>query len=373
MKIALVHELLIMRGGAEKVLRILAEMFPKAPIYTLLYDEKKLGNWFSRERVRFSTLQKWADLNPLPHRYNHHLYLRHFPQVVEAWDFSGFDLVISSSSAFAHGIITNGTPKHLCYVHSPARYLWDRTHDVLDRASEGMLGPLKRAHLSRTFHKLRTWDAEAADRPDRLLAASKTVQRRIELYWQRKSTVIYPPIDDCWLQEHPHHQVPHSREYYFVASTLVPYKKIDLAIDACNRRNATLVIAGEGPDRKRLERMAGPTVEFIGYKNEEGLRNLYTNARATIFPGDEDFGLVPLESLACGTPVIAYGSGGALETLSEDTAEFFTERSAEALTEAMGRFERKKWDAEPGMTRASGFSRSLFEQAINREIDTLMK
>ena len=238
MKVALVHELLTMRGGAEKMLKILSEMFPEAPIYTLLYDEAKLGDWFARERVRPSVLQpsRSSQLITRSFAFNHHFYLRKFPRAVEAWPFDGswfdyahhdkltmtresFDLVISSSSAFTHGIITNGHPKHLCYVHSPARYLWDRTHDVLKRSSKGLLGPLRRAYLERTFHKLRVWDTEAADRPDMLLAASKEVQRRIELYWRRESEVVYPPIEDCWSEQRPATSEEHSTRYPLPATS----------------------------------------------------------------------------------------------------------------------------------------------------------
>src|SRR3989344_7386191 len=211
MKIALVHELLTRRGGAERVLRIIADMFPEAPIYTLLYDESKLGAWFPKERVHPSAIHRSLKFRLLPNfqfsifnfqfRFNHHLYLSQFPSAVEAWDFSEFDLVISTSSACAHGIITNGKPKHLCYVHSPARYLWDRTHDVLERAGQGLFGGLRRRHLEKTFHRLRIWDTESAERPDMLLAASKEVQRRIELYWRRESEVLTPPISDHWFSK----------------------------------------------------------------------------------------------------------------------------------------------------------------------------
>jgi hypothetical protein len=196
MKVALVHELLTMRGGAERVARIFAEMFPDAPIYTLLYNEKKLCDWFPKERIRTSALQPHFPFSTFHFPFNHHLYLSQFPAAVESWDFSEFDVVLSSSSAFVHGIITNSAPKHLCYVQSPARYLWDRSQDVLQRAGSGLLGPLKHRYLSKKFHDLRTWDTEAADRPDTLIAASNEVQRRIELYWRRESDVIYPPIDD---------------------------------------------------------------------------------------------------------------------------------------------------------------------------------
>ena len=224
MKVALVHELLTMRGGAERVLRVLANMFPDAPIYTLLYDEKRLGEWFPKERIHTSIVQPTFHFPLSTFRFNHHLYLKQFPRATEAWDFSEFDLVISTSSAFVHGIITNGKPKHLSIINSPARYLWDRTHDVLNQASKGPLGWLKRWHLRRIFHQLRIWDSEAADRADMLLAASKTVQRRIELYWRKESAVLYPPIDDFWFQERRrvNEQMQHP-EYFLIVSSLVHY------------------------------------------------------------------------------------------------------------------------------------------------------
>ncbi len=376
MRIALVHELLTMRGGAERVLKVLADMFPDAPIYTLLYDESKLGDWFPKQRIHTSNLQ-----NSLVTRYsllatrsiNHHLHLSRFPKAVEAWDFSQFDVVISSSSAFAHGIITNGAPKHLCYVQSPARYLWDRTHDVLEQAGQGVLGPLKRAYLSRLFHRLRLWDSEAADRPDMLLAASKEVQRRIQLYWRRDSQILYPPIDDAWLEEGPvgtgAMQQP---EYFLIVSSLVRYKRIELAIEGCNTLGVHLKIVGEGPDAGRLKKLAGPTVEFYGWRSHDELRDLYARAKATMFPGDEDFGLVPLESMASGTPVIAYGKGGALETILPDkTGKFFSEPTALSLIEAIKKFESTSWSAEACKTQAKQFGRKRFEDGIRLALGKL--
>lgn len=366
MKIALVHELLTMKGGAEKVLRIAAAMFPEAPIYTLLYDEKALGDWFPRKRVRTSRLQRYAGLST-----NHHLYLPFFPRAVEAWDFSGFDLVLSFSSAFTHGIITNSAPRHLCYVHSPARYLWDRTHDVLQRAARGPLGRIRHAYLSRTFHALRMWDAESSARPDKLLAASKEVQRRIELYWRKKSDVLYPPIDDHWFRDE-RRTTNDERPYYLIVSQLARYKRIDLAIEACNQRKTPLKIAGRGPDEARLRRIGGPTVEFLGYQSEEALRGLYASARATLFPGDEDFGLVPLESQASGTPVIAYRGGGALETVIENrTGMFFAEPTAASLCTAMEHFDRTSFDPAACRAQAQRFSRDAFERNIRAQVESL--
>ncbi|MDD5103283.1 MAG: glycosyltransferase [Candidatus Peribacteraceae bacterium] len=385
MKVALVHELLTMRGGAEKVLRVLAGMFPDAPIYTLLYDEKKLGDWFPKERVRTSGLQNtWFPtpyaLLPTPYRYNHHLYLKRFPAAVEAWDFSEFDLVISSSSAFAHGIITNGKPKHVSYIHSPARYLWDRTHDVLARAGKGMLGPLRRKFLERTFHRLRVWDSEAADRPDALIAASKEVQRRIELYWRRSSEVIYPPVDDFWFEENPTpyalRPTPYALRptpYALVVSTLVPYKRIDVAIEACNNLRLPLKIAGTGPDARRLKALAGPTVEFLGYVSDEELKTLYTGATATLFPGEEDFGLVPVESMACGTPVVALRKGGSLETVLEGkTGAFFDALTPESLAGTLQQCRKKSFDHAACRSRAEEFSRRTFETQMQQAIQNVM-
>ncbi len=379
MKIALVHELLTMRGGAERVLRILADLFPDAPIYTLLYDEKKLGDWFPKERVRTSSIK------PFLRSYNHHLYLKQFPRAVEAWDFSQFDLVISTSSAFAHGIITNSNPKHLCYVHSPARYLWDRTHDVMHEASKGPFGFLRKFYLQRVFHTLRIWDSEAADRPDKLLAASKAVQRRIELYWRRTSDVVTPPIDDFWLERPT--PVPNPipacapagasvgrpHPYFLVVSSLVRYKRIDLAIQACTKLGKHLKIVGEGPDRKRLKKLAGPTVEFYGWRQGDELKDLYASAIATIFPGDEDFGLVPVESMACGTPVIAYRSGGALESIIEgNTGEFFDEPTSDSLQEIIEKFEQKKYSSAVCREQAKKFSKEKFIAELSNAIANLI-
>ncbi len=306
---------------------------------------------------------------------NHHLYLSAFPGAVEAWDFSGFDAVVSFSSAFTHGIITNCAPRHLCYVHSPARYLWDRTHDVLARAGQRPLGPLKRWHLSRTFHKLRIWDSEAADRPDMLLAASKTVQRRIELYWRRESDVLYPPVNDSWLREESSKMQERSKPapYFLIVSTLVPYKRIELAIEACNALQTPLTIAGDGPARAHLQSIAGPTVRFVGYQTDAQLRELYTRARATIFPGEEDFGLVPLESLACGTPVIAYRGGGALETLTDKTAAFFDEPTSASLRDTLRTWDSTSFQETDCRQRAEHFSQAQFKAGLHKALETLLQ
>ncbi len=360
MRVAIVHELLTIRGGAEKVAKIFADMFPDAPVYTLLYDEKKLGDMFPRDRVRTSSIHPWLGKN-------HHLYLKKFPNAVEAWDFSEFDLVISSSSAFAHGIKTSEKTKHLSYVQSPARYLWDRTHDVTQK-----MNPLTRFFFRRAAHELRIWDAEAAERPNALLAASEEVKRRIELYWRRESQVVYPPLDNFWFEKNV--ESNQDRKYFFIASTLAQYKRIDLAILAANSLKVPLKIAGEGAEMRRLKKLAGPTVELLGYQTKEKLKNLYTNAIATIIPGEEDFGFVPLESIACGTPVIAYKKGGLLETIHEGTTgTFFTEPTAESLMQTMNHFNRHSFSPDAMRASIERFTRNHFEKKMHEEIYALMR
>lgn len=360
MKVAIVHELLTMRGGAENVAKIFADMFPEAPVYTLLYDEKKLGDLFPKERVRTSTLESFANAST-----NHHLYLPFFRRAVEAWNFAQYDLVVSSSSAFAHGIKTRGRTKHLGYVHSPARYLWDRTHDVRQRSSAP-----KRVYGEYLFPRLRQWDAAAAGRADALLAASAEVQRRIQLYWRRPSTVLHPPVADLWFEQDGRHQVP---SHFLIVSTLTPYKRIDLAVEACNKLKMPLKIVGDGPQRAELERMAGPTVEFLGHLSPIDLLPYYRSAYATLVPGEEDFGLVPVESMATGTPIISLAKGGPLETVVEGkTGTFFSGQTAEGLMDALRRFRREDYAQDECRRRAEQFRRADFEKKIITAIDALM-
>ncbi len=335
-------------------------MFPDAPVYTLFYDEKKLGDLFPKERVHTSTLQPFSKISS-----NHHLYLPWFRRAVEAWDFGRYDLVLSSSSAFAHGCITRNKTKHLSYIHSPARYLWDRTHDVMERSST-----LKKIYGNHLFPRLRQWDCDAASRAHAFLAASHEVQRRIQLYWRKPSTVVHPPVADSWFIADGKH---HVRSHFLIVSTLTPYKRIDLAIEACNRLKMPLKIAGTGPQMRALQKMAGPTVEFLGHLTVEQLQPYYRTAYATLVPGEEDFGLVPVESMASGTPVLAFAKGGPLETVIEDkTGTFFAEQSIETLMNALKQFDHKKYTGEDCRTRAEYFRQSEFVQKIESSIATLM-
>ena len=362
MKVAIVHELLTVRGGAERVARVLAGMYPGADVFTLLYDERTLGDWFPAHRVKTSKLQRFAAATRL---FNHHLYLPFFRSAVEAWDFTGYDLVLSSSSAFIHGLRVPPGTAHVCYVHAPARYLWDMKDDVLGRMSAPA-----RVLADPLFHRLRTWDASVADRPTAIVAASDAVRRRIELYWGRESTVVHPPIDDRWSAAVPEHAGREHPDYFLIVSTLARYKNIDLAIQACNAAGRHLVIVGDGADRGRLERMAGPTVHFYGYREGDELRDLYGDARAVIVPGNEDFNLVAVEAMACGTPVIAYRAGGPRETIVEGvTGTFFDDPTADSLGAVVRGFDRRTYDLAACRARAKLFTRAHFEQQMYTVIE----
>ncbi len=327
MRIALVHDFLFKLGGAERVLKAMADLFPDAPIYTLLYDEEKCGTLFPASRVIAS------GLNNLPRFIRKHpqWLLSSYPETIERFDFSGFDLVISSSGAFSHGAITSPTTKHLCYCHSPMRYAWDYTHEYLAELSL----PWWQEYLVRKkLLKLRTWDRTSADRPDQYLANSEHVKKRLKKYFRVEAEVLYPPVDIDRFFPMKRHQ-----DYFLMISALSPFKKIDIAIEAFNKIRKKLVIVGEGKDSRRLKAMAGPTIEFLGRKTDEEVKDALEHCRAFIFPGEEDFGIAPVEAMAAGKPVIAYAKGGVLETVVDGKTGFlFHEPNAMGLEEALGKF-----------------------------------
>ncbi|MBT3598620.1 glycosyltransferase [Candidatus Peregrinibacteria bacterium] len=234
----------------------------------------------------------------------------------------------------------------------------------MERAGKGLLGGIKKRKLSKIFHDLRTWDAEAADRPDVLLANSEEVKRRIELYWRRESEVVNPPIEDFWFEKDLR-PATCDLSPFLIVSTLTSYKNIDIAIKACNQLELPLTIVGEGPDKKRLKKMAGPTIKFLGYKSNEEVRDLYTESKAVLFTCNDDFGLVPLEANACGTPVIAIDKGGAKETVIDgETGIFFNESTSDSLIEGIHRFTKMNFDSETCINHAKGFKREVFEKKI---------
>ncbi len=351
LKVALVHDWLVSEGGAEQVLKCFHEIWPNAPIYTLVYNEKKAPAWTRGLDIRTTYIQDW------PGGKTHHKFLLSFmPKAWEALDLTEYDLVVSSCASCCKGVITRPDAVHICYCHSPIRYVWDLYYDYLEGASA-----IKRAFMPSMIHKVRMWDFQAAQRVDSFISNSDYVGRRIAKFYRRDSTTIHPGI---FL---PEGEVREKREdYYFVLSRFVGYKRIDIAIEACNMLGRKLVVAGSGgEEEERLRAMAGPTVEFVGRVSDEQLSDYYAGARAFLFPGIEDFGLTPLEAMAGGTPVLAYGEGGARETVVDgETGLFFREQNAESLAVCIEEFESYNFSASACRARAEQFSRENFKKEI---------
>lgn len=364
LKVAIVAELLVKMGGAERVVKKLAEMYPEAPIYTLLFDEDKCGRDFSPGRVRPSFLQKFPKF--IRHRYRWLLPL--MPYAAESFDLSDYDLVISSSSAFAHGVLTSSESLHICYCHSPMRYAWDYTHEYL---LEKWFNPVKRWLASRTLEKIRLWDKVASDRPDFYIANSRHVAQRISKYYRLSSEVIYPPVETQQFKP-----TQENKGYFLIMSTLAAYKKIDLAINLFNKTGKKLVIVGDGPEREFLESMSAKNIEFRGRLTDEECRVLMEDCRAFIFPSEEDFGITMIEALAAGKPILAYKAGGALEFIKPGfNGEFFDKQDIASMEDALGRLiiHEKKYDAKEISKDAARFSSERFEDEWRKLVTEKMK
>jgi len=358
MKIALVHEMMVKLGGAERVVRKLLDMYPKSPVYTLFYDQKAIQEWFQEVKIHPSHLQGAYALLKSPKWL-----LSKMPHAIEAFDFRHYDAVISSSSAFAHGIKT-GQVKHLCYCHSPMRYAWDYSHEY----TKNMSGPMRFlvAHL---LSDLRQWDFRAADRAHKLVANSKHVQKRIANYWRRNSEVIYPPVGVKACKPTAEHE-----DYFLIVSALTPFKKIDLAVQAFNKVGRKLVIIGDGAQRKTLESMAKDNIEFLGRKDDAVVREYMQNCRALIFPGEEDFGITPVEAMAAGKPVLAYGMGGVLESVQAGkSGEFFEEPTVDSLLKGLTRLmvHEKHYDHKKIRAIAERFDEAEFEAKIRKVVQAI--
>lgn len=360
MKIALVHDFLLRLGGAERVLKTLMDMFPEAPVFTLLYDEKKVGDVFPKERVVTSELQKFPRFIPGMHKALFPL----MPRAVEDFDLTGYDIVISSSSAYAHGIVTNLETTHICYYHSPMRYAWDYTHQYLKDQQLGLVGEWL---ASRMLHKVRQWDFLAADRVDLAVANSQTVRNRVRKYYRRDAEVIHPPVDVSRFEVHEKHE-----GYFLIVSSLTPYKRIDLAVELFNKLGKRLVIIGDGKDKRRLQNLAAENIDFLGFKDDVVVKEYMENCRAFIFPGEEDFGIAPVEAMACGKPVLAFRKGGLTESMKEAvTGEFFDEQTVESMEAGLTQLliNEKDYDAHEIAKHAKQFSKEAFEKAIKSLIN----
>ncbi len=346
-RIALLHDYFVQMGGAEAVVEVLHDLFPLAPIYTTVVAPHRLPPKLREAELRPSWMQKL----PAIERYYRHYFLL-YPWAVESLDLSHYDLIVSSSSGYAKGARKRIGAVHVCYCHTPMRWVW-RYEDYVEREA---FGPFTRQFLPLLLAGLRRWDWRAAQQPDYYIANSQIVAERIKQIYGREAIVIPPPIN-----VNRFHPTESEGDYYLVLSRLVAYKRIDLAIAACQRLKRPLVIIGEGSDRQRLEKLAGPQIRFLGRQPGDVVAHYAASCRALLFPGEEDFGLTPLEVNAAGRPVIAYRAGGATETVVDGvTGVFFDQPTSGALAEAIERCESHSWDRHQLRQHAEKFDRRVF-------------
>ncbi|MCL5971136.1 MAG: glycosyltransferase [Firmicutes bacterium] len=359
MRVALVHDWLINMGGAERVLEELARMFPEAPIYVGVVDPSRLSPLLQTRHIIPSLVQRWP--------YAIRWYNRYLPLLAygfEQFDLSSYDLVISSSAAVAKGVVTRAETCHISYIHTPMRYAWDLYHEYHTREAKGFTKKL----MGPVFHYLRLWDRVATDRVDVLVANSTTVAQRIQKHYRRSAIVVHPPVSVDQF-----HIADHVDDYYLVLSRLVSYKRFDLAVTAANRLGRRLIVAGSGPELPHLKRIAKGSVQFVGPVNETKRAELMAHARALLFPGEEDFGIAPVESQAAGRPVIAYGRGGVRDTvIPEQTGILFFEQTADALIEAILQAEDMVWDSGAIRLNALQFSPDAFRRDFQGVVDQAM-
>lgn len=359
MRVALVHDYLTHFGGAERVLEALMELFPHAPVFTLVYDEERLGGLVDKRRVRTSWMQKL----PGARRY-HRYYPLLMPMAVEQFDLRGFDVVLSATHSFGKGIIVPPGTLHISYCFTPTRYVWDNSHRYVREFSRNVLFQ-KFVPLALSY--VRMWDYFAAGRVDQYVTISRYVARRIAKYYGRKAAVIYPPVEveRFYLGEG-------RGEYYLVVARLVPYKRVDWAVEACERLGRPLKVVGSGPELKDLQRRAGKWTEFLGFVPDEALPELYAGARALLFPQEEDFGITPLEAAAAGRPTVALSAGGALETVKDgETGVLFKEQTVEGLMKGIEACERQQWDAEMIRRHAEEYDRERFLKEMGAFVEAM--
>jgi len=362
-KVALVHDWLTGMRGGERCLEVFAELFPRADLYTLLHVPGSVSGVIENRRVVTSFIQR---LPRAEQRYRHYLPL--FPAAVRAFDLSGYDLVLSSSHAVAKSVRIPAGVRHVCYCFTPMRYVWDLYDDYFG-ARAGMAARLLMPPVAAW---LRRWDRATASGVHHFVAISRFVADRIRRTYGRHADVIYPPVDVSRfrLDDSP-------GDFYLVVSALTPYKRVDLAVEACNRLGRRLLVVGSGPEAARLRALAGPTVELLGWRGDAETAELYARCRALLFPPLEDFGITPLEAMAAGRPVIAFGRGGARETVvppgggEAPTGLFFDHQTVDDLVDAIRRLESGAIAFEPKTLRrrAEGFDRPLFRERVQAYLE----
>ncbi|MCX7014841.1 MAG: glycosyltransferase [Candidatus Sumerlaeota bacterium] len=357
MKVAFVHDWLNGMRGGEKVLEVLLDLWPQADVFTLFYEPDQVSETIRRRRIVVSPLQRLPGT-----RRGYRNLLPLFPWAVGRFDLREYDLVVSVSHCVAKAARASSPSRHFCYCLSPMRYLWSH-YDQYFRSRDS--GWLNRTAMAALQGPLRRWDRRACDRVGRFAAISRTVADRIARAYSRDAEVIYPPVDTDFFT--PADAAP--ADYFLAVSAFVPYKRLDLAIAACNDLRLPLKVVGKGPLEARLRSLAGPTIEFLGWVSDERLRDLYRRCRALIFPAEEDFGLAPLEAQACGRPVLAYRGGGALETVAEGaTGAFFGEQSNECLSEALRAFQPGAYAVSALRENALRFRRERFEREFRAAV-----
>lgn len=360
-RVVLVHDWLTGMRGGERALEALCALFPDAPILTLVHARGSVSRLIESRRIRVSPVQ-WL---PLARRW-YRQYLLLFPAAIEQFDLDEVDLVVSSSHCAAKAVVAPGRARHLCYCYSPMRYAWDQFDVYFGPARIGRAASWV---LRRVMAGLARWDRDTASRVDRFVAISRHVAARIRRYYNREAVVVYPPVDTEFFR--PDGSRPEG--FFLVVSALVPYKRIDLAIRACRQAGAQLKVVGDGPERARLERLAGPETEFLGRRPAEEVRTLYRRASAVVHPGEEDFGLVPVEAQACGRPVVALGRGGVPESVEDGvTGVLVEEPSVEAFADALDRVRRLRVDPSVVRAQALRFSRERFVDGMRRVVTELM-
>ncbi|PID57154.1 glycosyl transferase [candidate division KSB3 bacterium] len=365
MKLAIVHDGLATdggRGGAEWVLTVLKEVYPEAPVYTTVYNKERMPGYFQDYDIRPSFLQHFPYA-----RKNHRLYLPLMPTAVEQFDLREFDVVLSCSHSVVKGVVTPPHSRHLCYCYTPLRYAWDMYHEYM---ALGWKNRFARLLIPPLLTYIRTWDCLSSNRVDEFIAISAYAAQRIRKYYRRDSRVVYPPVD-CARFRASDTLGP----YFLVVSRLESYKRIDVAVQAFNQLGLPLVIIGDGSERKQLQNIAQKNIRFLGRQPDEIVREHLAACQALIFPGEEDFGITPVEAQASGRPVIAYRGGGALETVSEgNTGVFFDEKNAVSLAEAVRQFDATQFDQAVVLRHARHFDISVFrkkmQDIIGGELDT---
>jgi glycosyltransferase involved in cell wall biosynthesis len=359
LKVALVHDWLTGMRGGEKVLEVFCELFPEAPIFTLLYNPGSISDFLASREIQTSFIDKI----PFKKR-GYRRFLPLFPTAIEQFNLKQYDLILSSSHCVAKGIIPSPDSLHISYLHTPMRYVWDMYHEYFGRERVGRLSGMI---IPPFANYLRNWDVSSSNRVDWYLANSRHVANRIKKYYQRDADILHPPVETSLFKAVSSHD-----NFDLVVSALVPYKRVDLAIKAYNQLKRKLIVIGDGPEKKTLQRMAGSSIEFLNWQPHDVLIEYYSRCRLLIFPGEEDFGIVPVEAMSCGKPVIAFARGGALETVIDaekspdrkGTGIFFNDQTPEDLVDAVEKSDSKEWDSEFICQHALKFDRQQFKQKL---------